>query len=436
MRAYSVSIEHVFDVEVLRVVGQLAKLDASACTSNGVEFFVGEIAKTRAWLDSVETGLVLRADELLADGQGAGATGTLVGKGNASNKAAKQKRRRANTVKKAPEVGDKLASGDISSEHVDALSQTAKSLSEEQQAELFGQSNDLADRATSMSVEAYCKYLAGLAKKLQGDEGETKLEKQKKATNLRSWKDKNTGMLRVAGDFDPELGECFLAGLEQQVNTLVKAGSARNDHTTAHALVQLVSRGRAAAPHAPIHEMVLIVDDQTLEHGLHDHSRCHTSRGSDLPPETVRRLTCSTQLTVVIRGADGQILNAARTQRAANRAQRRALMAMYGCCAWKDCDTSFEQCHMHHIDPWNNGGLTDLDNLIPLCSEHHHRVHEGKWKLELDEQRRLTITQPDRHIWAILTLPSAPAAKAARRTPPDKRQPAMTGAGARGRPPT
>jgi hypothetical protein len=42
--------------------------------------------------------------------------------------------------------------------------------------------------------------------------------------------------------------------------------------------------------------------------------------------------------------------------------------------------------------------LTDIDNLLPLCHRHHHRVHEGRWQLALDERRNLTITYPDGNI--------------------------------------
>jgi hypothetical protein len=42
-------------------------------------------------------------------------------------------------------------------------------------------------------------------------------------------------------------------------------------------------------------------------------------------------------------------------------------------------------------------GLTNIDNLVPLCRRHHHLVHEGGWKLHLDADRTLTVTQPDGH---------------------------------------
>jgi predicted restriction endonuclease len=55
----------------------------------------------------------------------------------------------------------------------------------------------------------------------------------------------------------------------------------------------------------------------------------------------------------------------------------------------------FHHCSIHHIDYWENGGPTDLDNLIPLCSRHHHKAHEGGWKLSLNpNNRQLTVNYP------------------------------------------
>ena len=56
---------------------------------------------------------------------------------------------------------------------------------------------------------------------------------------------------------------------------------------------------------------------------------------------------------------------------------------------------SVNHCQFHHIIPWEQGGPTDLDNLIPLCSKHHHLVHEGMWSIHLTPERAIVWTQPD-----------------------------------------
>jgi hypothetical protein len=71
---------------------------------------------------------------------------------------------------------------------------------------------------------------------------------------------------------------------------------------------------------------------------------------------------------------------------------------MYRTCAVDGCNTSFDRCEIHHILEWaEHRGPTDHKYLIPACSFHHHRFHEGRWRLELDpDTRELTICYPDR----------------------------------------
>jgi len=92
--------------------------------------------------------------------------------------------------------------------------------------------------------------------------------------------------------------------------------------------------------------------------------------------------------------AHGNPFNLGRTVRHANRKQRRALRAIYRSCGFPGCDVGFWKCDIHHIVPWELGGFTDLANMVPICSRHHHVIHEGGWQLNLAPDRTLTITQP------------------------------------------
>ncbi len=109
-----------------------------------------------------------------------------------------------------------------------------------------------------------------------------------------------------------------------------------------------------------------------------------------------------TRVTPVIVG-NGAILyapgtmNLGRTPRLANRDQHRALRALYPTCAIADCPTQFADSDIHHVTWWEppHHGPTDHNNLLPLCSRHHHAVHDGGWHLTLSRDRTLTITYPD-----------------------------------------
>ncbi len=57
------------------------------------------------------------------------------------------------------------------------------------------------------------------------------------------------------------------------------------------------------------------------------------------------------------------------------------------------CDRSrFVQSH--HIRHWADGGETNLDNLVTLCSFHHRQVHEGGYGVRV-RQGAIEFTRPD-----------------------------------------
>ena len=103
--------------------------------------------------------------------------------------------------------------------------------------------------------------------------------------------------------------------------------------------------------------------------------------------------------TVIVR--NGIVLHApgnldlGRTTRLANRAQRRALRGLYATCGIAGCHVHYDRCKLHHVIWWRHGGRTDLDNLLPVCVRHHHKIHDSGWELTMGPNRELTVRYPD-----------------------------------------
>ncbi|KFF58384.1 hypothetical protein JF66_18985 [Cryobacterium sp. MLB-32] len=97
---------------------------------------------------------------------------------------------------------------------------------------------------------------------------------------------------------------------------------------------------------------------------------------------TIDRTVCNTGFTPVLFGRDGTVLDVGREQRLFTQAQRAALALRDGGCMWKDCLRPPSFSEAHHLRLWQaEGGLTNLDEGILLCSPHHLRLHNDGWKI-------------------------------------------------------
>jgi hypothetical protein len=72
----------------------------------------------------------------------------------------------------------------------------------------------------------------------------------------------------------------------------------------------------------------------------------------------------------------GQVIGAGRTTRVINRRLRRALEHRHPSCAVAGCGAT-RGLHAHHLRHWQDGGVTELANLVLVCPYHHRAHHRG-----------------------------------------------------------
>lgn len=107
-------------------------------------------------------------------------------------------------------------------------------------------------------------------------------------------------------------------------------------------------------------------------------TRLATNTGIDLDCYDILRLgLCGSDFVVQLDPVSEMPLAIGRT-RLANLAQRLALFAAQGVCAWEDCTTPFSELEIHHLDAFAAGGATSIDNLIGLCRQHHRCNNDRK----------------------------------------------------------
>lgn len=150
-------------------------------------------------------------------------------------------------------------------------------------------------------------------------------------------------------------GKALLASFMGMVNMVRTSPRSSLRTPGAHVNIVMTTDGRAYLPHNP-----------------------------GAPSEALKNFLDSAHYRVSRVDEKGLVLNTGRMQRLATAGQINALMLMWGgTCAMPGC-THTRFMEMHHIRDWADGGPSDLDNLLPLCSACHALVSEGSVTIKKD----------------------------------------------------
>ena len=438
-------------VEPTELMRGLRRVDLSSASTVELRRVLDAIRCVRARFDLVEAEVARRL-------QSASATPErdIAKSAQRSNRHGSKVIARAAALAESAPLTDALESGQLDGGHVDVFAKVLGSLEGSVKAGFEEAAPGLieAAAASGSTPEEFAGSLHAAAEQIASDGGMTRFERQRRATRLRTWTDRATGMWRLSGAFDPESGARMHGRLEAAMAAMfaVKAPSTtptdpgeKQDHLRALALLTLTCdpgvtwrepshvRPHATAPQSPEDgdqsdpgrgadrtspsiewdafgdllasesrrfgrpEFTMVIDTTALgpdgkpivDWGIPVH--VPWSRVQDLCRSAIVRPVIVQAGEVIDAGGE---LNLGRTSRLANRAQRRALRAVYATCAVPGCSVSFNHTKPHHVHWWRQGGTTDLANLLPLCSSHHHAAHEGGWRFALGPNRDLVIELP------------------------------------------
>ena len=378
------------------------------------------IRELRAWCDAQHAALVtsLQTIDSFADKTVADAAGQSLSQAAKSTE-------RATTLDKTPTLADALNNGAITAEHVDAVTRTSKRLDGPQRNTFIDRADQLAAVAKAGTVNDFARRLDLEAKKLQEGDGIDRLQRQRRNARARSWVDLE-GMWNLSAEFDPLTGVRIASRIDTTIQALFAESVPdecptdpieKQRYLAAQAVTQLLLGDAMSSPGAPGDradadgtrpatrrhtvpnkpEYVAVIDADAPGH---DGPVAEFSIPVEIPARVLAALAGDADIhAVVVRNgvvlhAPGE-LNLGRTTRLANRAQRRALRGLYPSCSIPGCTVAYDRCKLHHIIWWRNGGRTDLDNLLPVCSVHHAKIHHGDWIIELGPHRELILRLPD-----------------------------------------
>ena len=376
-------------MDIVAAAGDLAAFDPVAADRRALEDRAALSARVRAWLDGfdVEVGRALEAKT------GYGAK-VFADAANVSLASGERVIERGRTLTVLPAIEAAMSAGDVSAAHVDVATRALRQVDEKHRRELASIIDGLVGDARSLPANEFERRLKAEVRRLQGDDS----ARQKRSIRWRSWVERISGMFR--GDFacDSLNAVKIDKRIQDEVDRLFAERVPdecpddpveKQKYLAGLAVISLLL-GNGAGVGKP--ELVVVVDatqvdadgKPTVDWGL----------PVDLPEDVLRDVAAraKTHVVAVWPPAD---LDLGRRQRLASAAQRRALRALYPRCAIPGCDVRFSRLRMHHVWWWEHGGPTDLDNLLPICSRHHHAVHDQGWQLKLLPDRTLEVTMPD-----------------------------------------
>jgi hypothetical protein len=387
--------------EVHDLVETVGRVDPACRDREVLSAVVAASARLRSWLDGRDVAIASQVEQVVSYPEK-----VLADAARTSLRDAERTVMRAQTSRRLPQLGEALADGVVSGAHVDAATRALGQLEPHQRVGLLDRTEWLVGVARRSTPDEFRLALDGEVRRIQADDGMTRLERQRRASRVRTWVDHRDGMWCLSGRFDPETGlrlhGRLMAALEAHFADQVPEGCPsdpfdKQDFLRARALVKLLEGDGTIRAGRP--EIVIVVDTTAPDVPVVDWG---------IPveiPWSVLADLAGTQAdvhTVVIRNgvvlhAPGQ-LDLGRASRVASRAQRRALRGLYATCAIPGCAVKYDNCKLHHLIWWENGGTTDLHNMLPLCEKHHHCVHDRGWTLTLGPRRELTVQTPDGHV--------------------------------------
>ena len=387
---------------------------------DAVRSALADAERMRAWVEAQIAALVHRLDAVDVFPEA-----TIAETSRCSLGAAGATKQRSETLASTPSLAEALEGGLVTPGHVDAVTRGSKKLEPAQRDEFLDRVDTLVEIAAAGTVDQFSRRLALEIKHLQRDDGEDRLERQKRATRLSEWVD-DEGMWNLRGRFDPITGMRLAAKIRTATDTVFAESVPeccpsdpveKNRFLAAHALAQLVDGAGTGPGSSRRPEFVVVIDTSeagavpaTTDAGADSHPRASGPTVDwpipvEVPPRVLAEIAGTADVHVVV-ARNGVVLHApgnldlGRSTRLANRAQRRALRALYRGCAVPGCSVDFERCKLHHVVWWRHGGRTDLSNLLPVCARHHTKIHQDGWEVTLGPRRQLTITLPGGRVMA------------------------------------
>jgi len=359
----------------------------------GLRAVVGAAGRLVSWVTARETAALAAVRSLHVD-----AGSVVKDQQGVSGRKAKQKVELARVIGELPAVGEALASGKISADHANAFARVPL----RQRETLIAEQDMLVADAVGMGADRFGHHLRQAMWDAEGADGHSVLERQRSRRSGSDWVRAEDGMHVFSFELDPLRGAATrsaIAGRAEQLfhqdKTLPVAQRRTASQRYADAFADLAAGGADLTSSRSWKRdvtIMIVADLQTLTSGLP--GRCELVDGTPMPVDEVRRLALEAKLIPAIFDGPGVPLWAGRERRLPSRVARLMVVARDRQCRVPQCCAPAEWTQAHHIIWWSLNGLTDIDNLVLVCSKHHHQIHEHGAHITMHNDGSVEWTPP------------------------------------------
>ena len=208
------------------------------------------------------------------------------------------------------------------------------------------------------------------------------------------------GSLSGRFELDPVGGEKVQSVLEAFVQADRPAGDLRTRaQQLGDALVQwadvTLAAGRAPILRTVKPHVVAMIDLDDLMEPAPVPGAAALGFGAAISAARARWLACDGNVSRVVMGPEGQLLDHGRSKRIVPAGLRRAVEVRDRHCVFAGCQAPTHWCDVHHVQEWLlDEGPTSLENSALLCERHHTKVHHG-FRVERQPDGRWRTWRPD-----------------------------------------
>ena len=283
-----------------------------------------------------------------------------------------------------PKVKEKLATGEITPGHVNALANAAEKVGPQ----AVDGDDTLLEAADRMLPDTFGNHARKWSEQKLIEAGVDPLERQRRAREAKLWVEKDTGLGVVMAKLPrPQYEQVrqavdhhYLHHHRQDSTDGRDADEVRTPKQRLADVVYELVTNRSALTGKSLSDQVgikakastqVIITAQTgVIDGTDPGGKVEIVGVGPVPPRILQTLTPDTELAGMIYDRAGRILWLGRNQRLGNAAQRLAVAVRDGGCF--ECGAPMHLCELHHIQEWHRDrGPTDIDNLIAVCRRHH-----------------------------------------------------------------